>query len=128
MCREQVRPLSERSLFEDPEASQAVADTLREFSGRAGAVLAPPCQPVDENGDPALGLRPGEGFVIAPSVGRDVLEDPLRDVPFRLPVLWSNLKAPRVLFVRTWEGLTVEDVVRGARALSVTPHAAGGRR
>jgi hypothetical protein len=74
-----------------------------------------------------LGVRPGEGFVIAPLPGREVLQVGLSDVPFRLPVLWSPLKSARVLFVRTWEGLTVEDVVRGARALGVGPQAAAAR-
>jgi hypothetical protein len=128
LSREQVRPLSERSLFEDPEAGQAAADTLRDFSARAGSVLAPPCQPLNAHGDPMLGVRPGEGFVIAPLPGREVLEDALREVPFRLPVLWSPLKSARVLFVRTWEGLTVEDVVRGARALGIAAQNAAAAR
>jgi hypothetical protein len=127
LSRQQVRPLSTRSLFEDPEVGRAAADTLRDFSVRAGSVLAPPCQPQDAHGDPVQGVRPGEGFVIAPLPGREVLQDSLRDVPFRLPVLWSPLKSARVLFVRTWEGLTVEDVVRGARALGVGPQAAAAR-
>jgi hypothetical protein len=76
-----------------------------------------------------LGVRPGEGFVIAPSGGRETLEAGLRDMPTRLPVLWSSAKAARVIFLRTWEGLSVEEVARGARSSSQSATAAprGGR-
>lgn len=118
LARRQVEPLARRSFFEDAEAATGMRESLAEFGGRVGAVLAPPCQPLDARGDPVAGTRPGEGFVLAPAAGREVLQDALRDMPFRLPVLWSPRRAARVVFVRTWEGLTVEDVTRGARGLS----------
>lgn len=111
----QVRPLSERSVLDDPEASQQAVEVLRDFSARMASALAPPCQPLNEQGDPVLGTRPGEGFVIAPAVGREVLEAGLRDSPSRLPVLWSPSRSARVLFLRTWEGYSVEEIARGAR-------------
>ncbi len=117
LSRRQVRPLSERSVLDDAEGGQQAADVLRDFGSRMGAMLAPPCQPLNAHGDPVQGLRPGEGFVIAPSAGRDSLDAGLRDVPTRLPVLWSPSKAARVIFLRTWEGLFVEEVVRGARSM-----------
>jgi hypothetical protein len=117
LSRRQVRPLSERSVLDDAEGGQQAADTLRDFGSRMGAMLAPPCQPLNAHGDPVQGIRPGEGFVIAPSAGRDSLDAGLRDVPTRLPVLWSPSKAARVIFLRTWEGLYVEEVVRGARSM-----------
>ncbi|QRK04510.1 hypothetical protein JQX13_30150 [Archangium violaceum] len=118
LSRRQVQPMGERSVLDDPEGGQQAADVLRDFGARMGAVLAPPCQPLNAHGDPVLGLRPGEGFVIAPSAGRDTLDAGLRDVPTRLPVLWSPSKAARVIFLRTWEGFSVEEVTRGARSLS----------
>ncbi|WP_257453992.1 hypothetical protein [Archangium lipolyticum] len=117
LSRRQVRPLAERSVLDDAEGGQQAADVLRDFGSRMGAMLAPPCQPLNAHGDPVLGIRPGEGFVIAPSAGRESLDAGLRDVPTRLPVLWSPSKAARVIFLRTWEGLSVEEVVRGARSM-----------
>jgi len=108
--------MAERSVLDDSEGGQQAADVLRDFGSRMGAVLAPPCQPLNAHGDPVLGLRPGEGFVIAPSSGRETLDAGLRDVPSRLPVLWSPAKASRVIFLRTWEGLSVEEIARGARS------------
>jgi hypothetical protein len=116
LSRRQVRPLAERSVLDDQEGGQQAADVLRDFGSRMGAVLAPPCQPLNAHGDPVLGVRPGEGFVIAPSAGRDTLDAGLRDMPTRLPILWSPSKAARVIFLRTWEGLSVEEMSRGARA------------
>ena len=113
----QVSPMAERGVLDDGDGGQQAADVLRDFGSRMGAVLAPPCQPLNPHGDPAPGVRPGEGFIIAPSVGRDSLDAGLRDVPSRLPVLWSPTKAARVIFLRTWEGLFVEEVMRGARSL-----------
>ncbi|WNG45583.1 hypothetical protein F0U60_16860 [Archangium minus] len=126
LSRRQVQPMGERSVLDDPEGGQQAADVLRDFGARMGAVLAPPCQPLNAHGDPVLGLRPGEGFVIAPSAGRDTLDAGLRDVPTRLPVLWSPSKAARVIFLRTWEGFSVEELSRGARSLS-QPAAAAPR-
>jgi hypothetical protein len=37
-------------------------------------------------------------------------------MPVRFPVLWSPSKAARVIFLRTWEGYSVEEIVWGARA------------
>jgi hypothetical protein len=116
LSRRQVQPMAQRSVMDDQEAGQQAADVLRDFGARMGAVLAPPCQPLNAHGDPVLGVRPGEGFVIAPSAGRDTLDAGLRDVPTRLPILWSPSKAARVIFLRTWEGFSVEEMSRGARA------------
>ncbi|MCY1076158.1 hypothetical protein [Archangium lansingense] len=120
LSRRQVQPMAERSVLDDQEGGQQAADVLRDFGARMGAVLAPPCQPLNAHGDPVLGVRPGEGFVIAPSAGRDTLDAGLRDMPTRLPILWSPSKAARVIFLRTWEGFSVEEMSRGARA---TPQA-----
>lgn len=117
LSRRQVQPMAERSVLDDPEGGQQAADVLRDFGSRMGAMLAPPCQPLNAHGDPVLGVRPGEGFVIAPSGGRDTLDAGLRDVPTRLTVLWSPSKAARVIFLRTWEGLSVEEIARGARSI-----------
>lgn len=111
----QVRPLAERSVLDDPEASQQAVEVLRDFSSRMASALAPPCQPLNGQGDPVPGTRSGEGFVIAPAVGREVMEAGLRDSPSRLPVLWSPSRSARVLFLRTWEGYCVEEIARGAR-------------
>jgi hypothetical protein len=117
LSRRQVQPMAERSVLDDSEGGQQAVDVLRDFGSRMGAMLAPPCQPLNAHGDPVLGVRPGEGFVIAPSAGRDTLDAGLRDVPSRLTVLWSPSKAARVIFLRTWEGLSVEEIARGARSL-----------
>jgi hypothetical protein len=116
LSRRQVKPMAERSVMDDQEAGVQAADMLRDFGSRMGAVLAPPCQPLNAHGDPMLGVRPGEGFVIAPSAGRDTLDAGLRDMSTRLPILWSPSKAARVIFLRTWEGISVEEMSRGARA------------
>ncbi len=115
LSQRQVRPLAQRSVLDDVEGGTQAGDVLRDFSARMGSVLAPPGQPLNAHGDPVSGVRPAEGFVIAPSAGRDVLEAGLRDMPVRLPVLWSPAKAARVIFLRTWEGFSVEEIARGAR-------------
>jgi len=74
-------------------------------------------------GDPAPGLRAGEGFVVAPQSARDVLMGSFRERTTK--PLWSEVQAARVLFVRTWEGYTVEEVARGA-GLTPAGQAAGG--
>jgi hypothetical protein len=120
LSRRQVQPMAERSVLDDPEGGLPAADVLRDFGARMGTMLAPPCQPLNAHGDPVLGLRPGEGFVIAPSTARETLDAGLRDVPTRLPVLWAPSKAARVIFLRTWEGFSVEEISRGARSIPQT--------
>ncbi len=115
LSQRQVRPLAQRSVLDDAEGGTQAGDVLRDFSARMGSVLAPPGQPLNAHGDPVPGVRSAEGFVIAPSAGRDVLEAGLRDMPVRLPVLWAPSKAARVIFLRTWEGFSVEEIARGAR-------------
>ena len=44
-----------------------------------------------------------------------VLEGTLKEMAMRLPIQWMQAPTPHVLFVRTWEGLTVEDIYRGAQ-------------
>lgn len=117
LAREQADPLTRRSLFESPDAAQAAADVVRGFVARCAAALAPPVEPRDAKGDVPRGTRPGETLAFAPIAGRDALTAVLRDAPYPLTSLWSASVAPRFVLVRTWEGLTLEDVARGAGLL-----------
>lgn len=123
LCRWQITPFVEQSMLGDPEISQAAAQTVETFVRRAAAALAPPVIPRTDLGDPATGLRPGEVFAVAPQQGAPDLEIALQRSPFPLPVLWSTTRAARVLFLRTWEGYTLDDIARGARL----PVAGGAR-
>ena len=125
--RKQVAPLAQRSVFADLELAPAAVESIHAFALRAPGVLAAPCQPRDPLGDPAPGTRPGEGFVVAPIESRDALERLLQDAPGRMVPLWTESSAARVLFVRTWEGYTVDEIARGAGSASPT-QAAGGAR
>jgi hypothetical protein len=126
LSQQQVSSLAERSLFADTEIASAAVEALRAHAGLAARALAAPCQPRNELGDPSAGLRAGDGFAVAPLAGRDALERVLQELLGRLPVLWTPLPAPRVLFMRTWEGYTVEEIARGAGE-SFRPPAAPGR-
>ncbi len=115
LCRWQVAPFLEQSMLGDPEIAAAAAATVDAFVRRAAAALAPACVPRDEYDNPAPGLRPGEAFVVAPRQGGPELEAALLHSPFAMPVLWAEARAARVLFLRSWEGLRVIDLARGAR-------------
>jgi hypothetical protein len=115
LCRWQVAPFLEQSMLGDPEIAAAAAATVADFVRRAAAALAPACVPRDEYDNPAPGLRPGEAFVVAPRQGGPELEAALLRSPFAMPVLWAEARAARVLFLRSWEGLRVVDLARGAR-------------
>jgi hypothetical protein len=110
--RKQTMPLVERNLFGDPQGADAAALMVSEFTERAPRALARPCEPVDEHGDPVMGIRPGEIFAVAPVDARSVLKSIFDDAPISIPALWTTARAERVIFVRTWEGYTLADVGR----------------
>jgi hypothetical protein len=114
LSEDQVQPLSERVLFESQDAANAAAAVVQSFVERCAAALAPPCDPRDAHGDIPAGIRSGEILCTAPLASRDVLGDVLRDAAYPVKALWTARPQPRVVFLRTWEGLTLEDVARGA--------------
>jgi len=114
----QIEPLRERSIFEDEEAASAAATAVESFASRSGSVLAWAVQPKNALGDPAVGVRAGDGFSVAPGSGRDALAVAFRDLAWRVAPLWSSSPAARVLFVRSWEGYRLEEVARGAGVLA----------
>ncbi len=114
LSEDQVQPLSERVLFESQDAANAAAGVVQSFVERCAAALAPPCDPRNAHGDIPAGIRSGEILCTAPLASRDVLGDVLRDAAYPVKALWTDRPQPRVVFLRTWEGLTLEDVARGA--------------
>ncbi|MEN9799125.1 MAG: hypothetical protein RL653_2821 [Pseudomonadota bacterium] len=116
LAERQVAPLRTRSLFDDVEARAGVVEAARRMGPGLASGLAPACTPRDGHGDPAHGLRAGEGFVLAPLSGREALEEVLSELPLRLQLAWSDSPALRVVFVRTWEGFTVAELRNGVKA------------
>ena len=110
--RKQTSPRVKRNLFADPQGADAAALTVAEFTERAPSALARPCEPVDEHGDPVIGTRPGDIFAVAPVEARSVLKSIFDDAPISIPALWTTAQAERVIFVRTWEGYTLDDIGR----------------
>lgn len=113
--RRQTLPLTTRNLFGDTQGSEAAAQTIEVFTNRAPQALAPPIDPQDAQGDPVQNARHGDMFVVAPVEARAALSPIFQDAPKTLPALWTTARAERVLFVRTWEGFTVAQIVRAAR-------------
>jgi len=113
-ARVQVAPLNQGDLFADPAGGRAAGLAVGRFARRVATQLAPGCRPRDPHGDPVLGVRGAEILVIAPLRGRHGLQQPLAQCPVALTTCWSEQMAPRVIFVRTWEGLSLDDIARGA--------------
>lgn len=118
-----VKPLFEQSWFDSDELAAEASRSLGEWAGRAAGSLAPPCEPRTVHGDKVPGIVEAS-FGVAPLSGRQALEGVLRSVEGRLPVLWTPSRAARVVFVSTWEGYSVDQVVRGA-GLAVGPGGEG---
>lgn len=114
LAEDQTRPVSESVLFDSREASDAAALVVRDFVARCAAALAPPCDPRDAHGDVPRGLRSGETLCTAPLASRDALATVIAEAPYPITSLWSGRPQARVVFFRTWEGLTLEDIARGA--------------
>jgi hypothetical protein len=114
LAEEQIAPLAEQVLFESSDAAAAATATVRAFVARSAAALAPPCEPRDAAGDVPRLLRAGEILCVAPLAARDALSGVLRDAPYPVEALWTELPVARVIFVRTWEGLSLDDLARGA--------------
>ena len=108
-----VRPLAERSVFESEELAAEAAQRVAERARRAAAVLAPACVPTDANGDRVAAAVQAQ-FVVAPLAARQAFEAGLRAAEMGGEILWTAARAPRVLFVSTWEGYTIEQVSYGA--------------
>ncbi len=111
--REQTRPLATRNLFQEPFAADAAASTVATFATNAPLALSEPTTPQDVHGDPVRGLRPGEMIAVAPIAGRSKLEPALESCPVDLPVLWTDSRVERVIFLRTWEGFELAQLARG---------------
>ncbi len=113
---EQMELLNRRSLFDDEEASREAANNAAEFARRVMSSLAPGCTPRTPYGDAAPGVRSGELLTVGPVMARHALEEALLAADVHLGArLWAEeLEAPRLIFVRTWEGHTTAEVCRGA--------------
>jgi hypothetical protein len=115
VSREQVEHLDRRSLFDDGDAAREAAEQAARFASRATMALAPGCVPRNPHGDAVMGVRAGELLTVGPLVARSALEDALVRADVHLgATLWADLGAPRLSFVRTWEGYTAAEIARGA--------------
>lgn len=114
--------LSRRSLFDDEGAMAAAAQAVRALIQSAPA-LAPVCRPRDAADYPVQPLRDGETLVLTPDPAREEVEVAERDGRFgsRARLLRVPDHVARVIVLRTWEGLTVEQVVLGAQRRAPTP-------
>jgi hypothetical protein len=118
LCREQTAPLEQENMLVDPAIGAAAGEAVKAFTARIVDALAEPCVPRNQSGDRATGLRSGHRFAIAPRAATQYLEPAFGDA---INPLWVDSRAARVVFVRTWEGLTIDDVRRGARIAAPDP-------
>ena len=129
LCRWQTDPLAQTSILSDPEIVESAAAKVAVFVQQAAVSLAPPCRPRNATGDPSPGVRGGDMIGIAPQLARLHFEVVLGRSPVTVPMLWARSQTARVLFVRTWEGYTVDDVARGAgMSVVAQPSGQGGMR
>lgn len=121
-ARAQLAGSEQRSVFDDDDTASVAGDRTVAFLRRAVHAMAPAVVPRTAHGDPVQALRAAEILILLPEPGASVLTDvPQRaDVP-HATVVWVPDAEPRVLLVRTWEGLTANDLLRGAGLPEVTP-------
>jgi len=122
----QIKPLLEQSLFGDPTAAQEAGENARQFIHRVSMALAPPGQPRDQHGDPVKGHRGEEIIAVGPAAGREVLVEALSVALVAVKPLWTQHPAPRLLFLRTWEGFHLHDIARGAGLIETGSRNGGG--
>lgn len=115
--RDQTAPLASSRLFDDPTRADSAASRVAEFARRVPANLERPVTPLHEDESPCLGDGHEQVFVVAPTSARHALEKALTDGQLaNLPVIWGQGGDERVLFLRTWQGYTLHDIVRGLKA------------
>ena len=115
LCEWQIGPLITMSILNDTPIAQAAAAKVEAFARQVATALAPPCQPRNELGDPSQGIRAGDLFVVAPKLAAQHFDPALQNAPWTIPVLWTSSPEARVLFIRTWEGYTVAEILRAAQ-------------
>lgn len=112
----QTQALRDTSLFDDPTATAEIATRAERFARAVTASLAPGCHPLGPEGIPVPGLRPGATFVVGPADGRGVIEGALaRSQSGISEQYWTRSAAPMVIFVRTWEGYSLDQLRRGVK-------------
>jgi hypothetical protein len=111
----QVAPLDAGSPFEEESAADEAASRAIDFLRRVSTALQRPVTPTGPLGDPVAGTRPGEALVIVPVALRAAIDSGLRrdGVPLP-PPLASPSGRPAVVVARTWEGLALDAIARGA--------------
>jgi hypothetical protein len=115
VAADQVAPLDTGSPFEEEGAADEAAVRAVDFLARVATALQRPVTPTGALGDPAAGVRPGDALVIVPVALRAAIDSGLRrdGVPLPAP-LASPSGRPAVVVARTWEGLELAAVARGA--------------
>jgi hypothetical protein len=106
----QVEPLR-RGVMSSIEVVTAARTTVAEWASHALERLKQPSTPKDEHGDP-LATRGGECLVFAPMDARSELESVLP--PDRFRSMWVDGPHARVIFIRTFGGYSLDEVLRGS--------------
>jgi hypothetical protein len=120
--RAETASIRARSLFDDPGAAAATTRSMQELVASASA-LAPICKPRNHTDDPIQGLRGGEMIAFVSEPARDAVERAARDAGLNLKVVKTSSSSQRAIILRTWEGLTAQDVSRGSARRPTSPGA-----
>jgi hypothetical protein len=112
----QVEDLGHRPLLADAAALEAASARTEAFAARAARAWTPGTVPRGPHGDPVVGVRPGEVLALLPHDARGPLGDALARAQVAVAATLEGVqRTPAVVLVRTWEGLTVADLARGAQ-------------
>ncbi|MBM4368023.1 MAG: hypothetical protein FJ102_17555, partial [Deltaproteobacteria bacterium] len=101
------------SLLSDGGVRDEAAAQVARFVQHAVAALDQPMLPLRDDGTPA-GQAAMAPLAIAPRVALDRFEEAYKHSQLTVTPLWVDSPAPRVVFVRAWDGYTAEEVARGA--------------
>ena len=114
---DQTEPLARSQVFADPARAEVATAIVAEFARRVPANLEKPLQPQNEDGSPHLGDGNDRVVVLAPTSARSWLEEAFSGGQLaNLPVHWGDGSDERVIFLRTWQGYDLVDIVRGSRS------------
>lgn len=117
ICDAQFEDLAGSRLIQGPTVRARVEERLSAFLDGASGALAFGVRPLDTHLDPVGQHGQEDPLVIAPVDLRAVVESGLATHGGRLRTAWGAANTPWVLVVRTWEGLTTEEIGRGMGVL-----------
>ncbi|MEZ4319165.1 MAG: hypothetical protein R3F61_16740 [Myxococcota bacterium] len=110
-CDEQLGTLSAAGLLS--EEREGVRGRAHAFLSEAGGALGWGISPVDPHGDPVRGEGRDRRLLVAPTGMRVAVQAALADAPVLLEPCWSEAQVPWLSIFAVWEGLSVDEVLRG---------------